>query len=286
MITEPNVRSVNFTLAEQWGTAIEAWGKFLRSGSKPPTTLYLREYQMRRFASDHPDSDPMRVTLDDLVDWLASFDWKPNTRRSYRSALRSFYNWARASGRCDADPSLGLPAINPPLALPHPAPEDYFIDAMRRATPRVQLMVELAGFVGLRRAEVAKVRQEDVQADPRGWVLFVDGKGRRQRRVPILPGLAAQLRALPTGYLFPGKIDGHLSPSHVGRLISAVLPDGWAAHSLRHRFGTKFFEGRRNIRATQEALGHQNLNTTMIYTLVSNEEMWRSIGNVGLDMTA
>lgn len=280
------VRTVYFTLTVRWREAIDGWGSYLISGSKPSTTLYLRQYHLRRFADQHGHLDPWEVTVDDLTAWLASYEWAPETRRSYQGSLRSFFHWAHVSGRVSVDPAALLPTIKPPDAQPRPAPEEFFRDALRQATPRIAMMVELAGFAGLRRGEIAQASREDVEPDPGGWVLFVHGKGRRERRVPLLPGFARELRAAQTGYLFPGSIGGHLSAPYVGKLISSVLPDGWSAHSLRHRFSAKFYEHERDIRATQQVLGHASVVTTQRYTPVPAGALWRGMSNVGLDMTA
>lgn len=277
---------MNFTLAAQWREGLDGWGTYLRSASKPPTTLYLREYQMRRFALDHPQLLLVEITLDVLTFWLGAFDWKPETRRSYRAALRSFFDWAYVTGRTQTNPAGLLPRISLPDAEARPAPEEFFVEALRKSSQRVCMMVELAGFGGLRRGEIAKVHTDDVEVDPDGYVLLVRGKGGTVRRVPLLPGLAVELRSQPHGFVFPGQIDGHLSPSYVGKLISGVLPDGWAAHSLRHRFGSKFYEVERDIRATQTVLGHKSVRTTQIYTKVPAGALWRGMQGVGLTLSA
>lgn len=266
--------------AGQWQDSLEAWVLFLRATSKPETTIYLRDYQMRRFARDHPDTPPWLITLDQMLAWLGSFNWAPETKRSYRASLRSFYHYGHITGRIAVDPAALLPSIPPPITESRPTPEIYFREAMRKAPPRVCLMVELAGFVGMRRGEIAVAAREDVEPDLEAWSMLIHGKGRRERIVPLLPGLARELRAMPSGYLFPGQIDGHLSPHYVGKLVSSVLPDGWAAHSLRHRFSNKFIEAERDLRALQTALGHASVATTQKYTRVPDSALRRGVGNV------
>lgn len=267
-------------LPTAWGALIDLWIGFLRSASKPETTIYLRSYQVRRFAIDHALVDPLGLTLDDLATWLGSFNWKVETRRSYRAALRSFYHWAHVTGRIPADPAALLPAITPPITQPRPLPEDYFRRALSTSPERVVLMVELGAFVGMRRAEISVGHSDDLSEDLEGWSILIHGKGRRERTVPLLPALAVRLRKLPAGYFFPGQIDGHLSPHYVGKLISDALPAGWAAHNLRHRFASKFFEAERDIRAVQEALGHASVVTTQRYTKVPQSAMRRGITSV------
>lgn len=287
MTSDTIVRQVNFTLAEQWQASLEAWGKFLRSAAKPADTIKLREYQLARFAHSHPHLALADVTLDVLAAWLAGFDWKPETTRSYRAALRTFFDWAHVSGRITTNPAWFLPAITPPEHDPRPTPEEFFADALSRAqTEREKRMVELTGYQGLRVGEVSRVRTDDLERYDERWVLRVYGKGRKYRRVPLFPSQVAWLQSLPVGYAFPGAIDGHLSSKWVGRLISRLLPTGWAGHANRHRYATKFYAVEHDIRALQMALGHRNLNTTQIYTKAPDDALWRGMQGVGLDMIA
>lgn len=275
--------SVTAERAGEWAKSIAGWVGFLRSASKPATTLYLREYQMRRFAADHTHARPWLLTLDDITKWLGAFDWAVETRRSYRAAIRSFYHWGHITGKILADPAAMLPPIRPPIVQPRPAPEVVFRESIAHAQPRVRLMLELAGFGGLRRAEIAVCHSDDVTLDLDGWSLRVHGKGRRERSVPLLDPLSVQLRKRPAGWVFPGNVNGHLSPAHVGKLMSAALPEGWTAHSLRHRFSARFYENERDIRATQEVLGHASVVTTQRYTPVPSGTMRRAIQSVGMD---
>jgi site-specific recombinase XerD len=71
------------------------------------------------------------------------------------------------------------------------------------------------------------------------------------------------------GYVFPGQIDGHLSPDAVGRLVSRLMPRRWSMHKLRHRYATRGFNGTHNLLAVRDALGHASVATTQIYTAVT-----------------
>ena len=252
-----------------WASEIAAWVLFLVAAGKPETTRYLRTYQVRRLARGFVGRSPWSLSLDDLAGWLGGHDWAPETRRSYRASLRTFYGWGHITGRIGENPAAQLPAVTPPIGKPRPMPEELFREAMRAADERVRLMLALAGTEGLRRGEVARVHTDDVEPDLIGWTLRVHGKGRRQRRVPLHDELARELRRRPAGFVFPGQVDGHLSPAYVGKLISRALPDGWTAHPLRHRFAARFYEAERDIRAVQEALGHASVRTTQIYTPVT-----------------
>jgi integrase len=107
----------------------------------------------------------------------------------------------------------------------------------------------------------------------RSYSLRIPGKGGKTRLVPLDVDLADMLLA-KQGYAFPGKIDGHLSPAYVSRVVSKVLPDGVTAHKLRHRFATRAYRGSNsNLRAVQELLGHSSIATTQVYVSVDADEL-------------
>jgi integrase len=256
------------TTPSAWQPPLDAWLGYL-SAARPASTLYLREYHLRRFAASHPD--PWAVDLDELGRWLGAHGWAPETRRSYRSSLRSFYQWARATGRLEADPTAELLPIRVPRGEARPAPDAVYRAAVASADDRVALMLELGRQAGLRRGEIARVHSGDVEADLVGWTLRVTGKGGVVRRVPMLDDLARRLRALPTGYAFPGQIDGHLSPAYVGKLMSRALDPGWTAHGLRHSFASAAHEASgHDLPLTQSLLGHASIETTRRYVLVDD----------------
>lgn len=269
-----------------WERQIADWETYLRAANRPATTRSLRTYHLRRLASDHRGHDPLELTFADLITWLADHDWAAETRRSYRASLRQFYGWAHATGRIATNPAFALPAITPRRALPRPAPDDVVLAALQRAGVRERLMLLLLSQTGIRRGELAQLHTSDLERDLLGWSLRVNGKGGRQRMVPLDEDLARILRLLPPGWLFPGRIDGHLSPRRVGELVSEVLGPGWTAHTLRHRFATLAYSVERDLRAVQELLGHAKPETTAVYTLVPVEARRRAALAVARSLVA
>jgi integrase len=250
---------------EGWAGAISLFLLTLRAAGRPPTTLYLRGYQLRRLAAAL-DCAPWEVTGDQLVTWLGSQGWGAETLRSWRSAIRGFYRWAHAAGYVEHDPALVLPSVKPSDPDPRPAPEEAYRLALARADDRLRLMLRLAAELGMRRGEVARAHADDLERDLTGWTLRVVGKGRRVRRLPLTDALAAAIRRQGRdGYLFPGNIDGHLSPAWIGKLVSRALPGAWTMHKLRHRFATMAYSVDRDLVTVQELLGHASLVTTRRY---------------------
>lgn len=261
-----------------WQTALDAWVLFMRAAGRPATTLYLREYQLRRFAAD-TFLEPFEVTGADLVGWVAIHKWAPESRRSYRSALRSFYGWAYSSGNMGHNPAELLPSVALPIRSPRPAPEEVLGAALEAADDRVRLMLLLAARLGLRRGEIATVHTEDIVTSPLGWSLRVTGKGRRQRVLPLAGELKRLLAACPPGFVFPGGVDGHLSPAWVGKMVSAILGPLWTTHTLRHRFATAAYAGQRDLFAVQTLLGHSRPETTMGYVALPDESLRAAVAS-------
>lgn len=258
---------------DAWEGEIGAWSEWLRSSMSSQETIYLRTFHVRRLAEAHPHVHPWAITLDMLITFLAPFDWSPSTRRSWRASFRTFYHWAHVTGRVLVDPAALLPVVRPDRPHPRPAPEPIYLAAVARAAADVKVMLRLARQAGLRRGEISRVHTDDLEPDLDGWSLRVHGKGGKLRKVPLLDDLADIVGAA-AGWVFPGRIDGHLSPAYVGKLMSRALGPGWTAHPLRHSFATRTHRASgNNLRVVQELLGHASVATTQIYVAVDDQEL-------------
>lgn len=264
----------------EWAPEIDRWIVALRAGGRPATTLALRRYHLTRLGRALGGS-PWDVDGDALVEWVGGHEaWSAETRRSWRSSLRSFYGWAVESGRCSSSPAAALPGVKPSEPNPHPTPSSAWRGALAAADSRSRLMVRLAGEVGMRRGEVAQVHSRDVVDDLLGWSLIVHGKGGKTRVLPLPDDLAREVLAACRaggGHAFPGRIDGHLSAQRVGRIVSNLLPDGVAMHSMRHRFATLAHEHEHDLLVVQQLLGHASVETTRRYVRTNPAALRRTV---------
>jgi integrase/recombinase XerC len=259
--------SLAFDPPEGWAPLVEDWLVSLSTNCSPGT-LRVRRQSVVQFARASSCSEPSSVTTRDLERWLGGNRWKAETRYSHRSALRSFYGHLLARHVVKDDPTEGLRKIRRPPAHPRACPENAFRAALVLADDRTRLMVHLAGQYGLRRGEIARIHGRDLFADLEFYSLQVWGKGGRVRNVPLRVDDQETVDAiLDVGddWLFPGRIDGHLSPAHVGELVKAVLPPGWTTHTLRHRFASVTYAAKHDVFALQQALGHTSPSTTVRY---------------------
>lgn len=258
-----------------WSVAISGYLWDMLALGTAPSSLDLRRYQLGRVARMVGARDPWAVTSADLVSWAGSVThWAANTRRSYRTTIRGFYAWALEAGHVASSPATALPRVRPAPPNPRPAPDKVYRPALAAASTRERLMLRLAAEHGLRRGEIAVVHTRDLLDDLTGWSLVVHGKGNKDRLVPLLDDLAAEMRRLPEGWAFPGRVDGHLSPRWVGRLVTRLLEGDWTTHKLRHRAATAWWEASgHDVLTVGELLGHADPKTTRLYVKVSDRRL-------------
>ncbi|MBM9464661.1 tyrosine-type recombinase/integrase [Aeromicrobium sp. YIM 150415] len=247
---------------------ITRWESYQRGANISRQTIELRRYHIDRIEPD-TECSVLELSLDDLLLVVGNPDWSPATRRSYRATLRAFFSWAVAGGLVSESPAHKLPPVRVPRGMPRPATDAEYAAAMMAADERQMLELRLGNDCGLRRAEIARVRPEDVTGDLTGWSLRVTGKGGHVRVVPMPDDLAQLVLAAGPGWVFPSPHRAtHLTPAHLGKIVSRLFPDGVATHVLRHRAGARAYAGTRDLRAVQEFLGHAKPETTAIYTQV------------------
>lgn len=256
-----------------WSHLIPLYADYLRSGTLSPRTVELRLYHLgriRRFLG----VQPYHVTLEHLNAYTKGRDWAPNTRAVVRASMSVFFRFCVDNDYLEKNPASKLMPIRVPAGKPKPASDDAVKDAYAIADTRTWLMVALGTRGGLRAKEIAAVHTRDVTQEPGGYSLRILGKGGKTRLVPLDDDLAQMIVNRGSGFVFPGRIEGHISPAYVSRLVSKVLPPGVTCHKLRHRFATRAYRGSgSNLRAVQELLGHSSIATTQVYVGVDSDEL-------------
>ena len=264
-----------------WRESINGWTDTLRAACLSAQTIKSRRYKMVHLATLLMPSGPEDVTTEQIVQAFARQQWKPETRKAYRNTISSFFRWLHKSGRRSDDPSLDVPRVKKPHAHPRPCPDRYIAAAMKMATTSERLMIRLGAECGLRRGEIARVHSDDVVADSAGRSLIVRGKGDKQRIVPLPDDLAGIIMDA-RGYLFPGRFGGHVEESYIGDHISRLLPDGYAAHTLRHRFATTAYAATHDLFVVAELLGHESVETTEHYVAMPDGRLREAMAAVRL----
>lgn len=150
---------------------------------------------------------------------------------------------------------------------------------------RDRAILEVLYSTGMRRRELIALSVWDLDAE-RGTVAIRQGKGRRDRMVPIGERAAAWVGKYSAdvrpslvvppdaGVLFLTKEGLDFTPDHLSGLVTryverAELAKHGSCHLFRHTMATLMLEGGADIRYIQQMLGHAELSTTQIYTQVS-----------------
>lgn len=143
-----------------------------------------------------------------------------------------------------------------------------------------RVLVMLIYSAGLRASEAVNMRASAIDSE-RMMIRVEEGKGMKDRYIPLSPILLQWLRIYwktvqPTGYLFPGRApDSPIRREGLCKVMkcarrAAGISKPVNLRMLRHSFATHLLESGTNIRIIQALLGHRSLNTTSIYTFVSD----------------
>lgn len=263
-----------------WEQSITGFGVALRAAGRSERSIALRRSHLRQYSRGIGTTSPWAVTPAQLETWAGSQDWAIETRRSWRSTLRTFYGWGVRHGHVAVSPAEVLPEVRRTPPAPRPVSDRAYEAACVGADERERLALRLGAEIGMRRGEMVLVHLRDLVEDLVGWSLVIHGKGGRTRVLPITDALADEIRRACRaggGWAFPGRIEGHLSAQRMGEILSARLPEGVSAHQLRHRFGTRAYAVDRDVFAVQDLLGHASSETTRRYVLMPRDALRRTV---------
>jgi integrase/recombinase XerD len=236
---------------------------------------------------------------------LARAGMAPRTAARRLSALRQFYRFLLSEGLRGDDPTAGVDSPRQGRPLPKILSEaevGRLLDQAHADTGpealRLAALVELLYASGLRVSELVGLRLAAAQRDQR--LLIVQGKGGKERMVPLSPAacrsLAAYLevrgRFLPTRgkgakaekvaspWLFPSRAaGGHITRHRVAQLLKDLARAAGldaarvSPHVLRHAFASHLLDHGADLRSLQKMLGHADISTTQIYTHVLGERL-------------
>lgn len=245
------------------------------------------------------------VTTSDVFDFLSylandrtinpdsaapEYGISPTARARKLSALKSFYKYLTVRTKQLVD--------NPVADLEYPKlrkslPKYLTLEqssALLRAVSgqnekRDYAILMLFLNCGIRRSELVGLNLTDVYEDR----IRVVGKGNKERfvyfgsacRKAIDQYLVERHKKVLTDNraLFGSRDGNRVSVAAVHRLVKkALLQAGldvtqFSAHKLRHTAATMMLSGGVDVKTVQEVLGHENLNTTQIYTHIENTEL-------------
>ena len=201
------------------------------------------------------------------------------------SAIKSFDKWLYDKSIVSRKQSNNIKLLKLPKTLPEVLSSSYInklIDELQKSSNediRDKAIIELLYSSGLRVSELVQLNLNDIDNNQSLKVL---GKGKKERIIPInrkahnaiilwKETSRSEIANKDEKSLFVGVRGARINDRQVRRIVLKKL--GTYPHALRHSFATHLLEGGADIRIVQELLGHEDPNTTQIYTHVSVKEM-------------
>lgn len=260
------------------------------AGYKTDVSHLLEYLDSRGIAVEGVERGDLRnflVTLHDL-------GISPRSQARVIAGIRSFFKYLRLEGVIEHDPSSLIESPRPGRRLPDVLTVEE-IDGMialipqgKEETLRNTAIIELLYGSGLRVSELTEARISRLHLDE-GFML-VEGKGSKQRLVPLSPTAVGLIREYLHERSFKNiKPDASdtIFLSRLGRGMSRVMVfyiirdlaamagirKKVSPHTLRHSFATHLLEGGASLRAIQELLGHESISTTEIYVHIDRTRL-------------
>lgn len=251
-----------------WVVVIGLFSTWQAGRAFSANTIRRREVSLRRFAKYIQPVSLNDATPALIEDWLATFA-QPSTRRAYRSDLSAFYSWASKRDLIAGNPADKTDSIKVPKGLPRPVPPEH-VQAIITCAPdeHTRLIIALAAYAGLRRAEIAKLHVDDVAFYPQPILIVRNGKGGKDRTVPIADSLHVLLEPHRRGRYVP------LSADRVGKIGAAHLRAcgfDCTLHQLRHSFGTEMYRITKDLKVVGRLMGHESTATTELYAALVDD---------------
>lgn len=148
--------------------------------------------------------------------------------------------------------------------------------------PRNVDLLELALSTGARASELLALSYADLNSNDSS--VYIHGsKGSNDRELPIKDSLFRRLNSHRKETISDGGVSNvkifDISYSRLRQIWELYRPVPKKFHSLRHTFAIRLYKKAKDIRLVQYALGHRNINNTMIYAeyVYSQEELRKLI---------
>lgn len=241
------------------------------------------------------------VTLEQLHTFAASlheYGITPRSQARVLSGVRSFFRFLVLDGVVESDPTelLEWPSLPEHLPVVLTLEEidriEDSIDLSKAEGARNRAIIEVLFSCGLRVSELVNMKLSDLYLDDR--VLLVRGKGNKERLVPVSAKAILDLKRwffdrnlmkIKPGeddYVFLNRRGAHLTRTMILIMVKrqaeeAGIKKTISPHTFRHSFATALLQGGADLRSIQAMLGHEKIDTTLVYTHISNEQLRKAI---------
>lgn len=261
--------------------------------------------------SDVPEQLVRSVTLTDIMSFLHfSMDQRQNhqqARARKAVSIRQFFKYLTDNKQWfEVSPAAKLELPSPKKALPKHLSFDQASQLIMECSEikdwsdaRDYCIITFFLNCGMRLSELVGISVNDyiktknAETGDISYSIKVTGKGNKDRIIYLNNACVSaynayiQLRPNVQGEnaLFISKRFKRISNRRVEQIIEEKLKIsdlagmGFSVHKLRHTAATLMYGNGVDVRTLQKILGHENLNTTQIYTHVSDNQMKQAMDN-------
>lgn len=271
-----------------WRRKYYSYLKLEKSLSDNTIASYMEDIsKLKKFIGEKDFTDVTTSVLESFFAGLRDVGISARSQARILSGIRSFYGFLLMENGIERDPSDDIDSPKTGFYLPEVLSVmeiDKIISSIDLSVSegqRNKAMLETLYSCGLRVSELVSLRISNCYFNEE--FISVIGKGNKQRIVPVSPRAVKEINLWfdDRRKLAPGKgCEDFVFLNHYGRMLSrsmifrivkkytmmAGIKKNVSPHTFRHSFATHLLEGGANLRAIQEMLGHESIQTTEIYT--------------------
>lgn len=216
-----------------------------------------------------------------LVEYLQNIK-NPLTQNRRLSSINSFFNFASENFDNIIKPKASFAKL--PGKLPKYLDEKQIdnglklIDRSNELGLRDYAVILFLYASGVRVSELIQIKKSDIEQN---WVRVIYAKGSKQRIVPVA---SVALKALDEYLTSRKHSHDTLFLNYQGNPISRISIFkitqkyfGVSPHVFRHSYATSLILGGADLMVVSELLGHSNVETTQIYTHISQKHLSQTI---------
>lgn len=244
------------------------------------------------------DSFYKNVSLNDAYRFLSyckeTRGNKERSRARKSSAIRTFFKYLKLNGIIDDNPMINLDSPK----LKKTLPKYLSVDQAQRLLMSVDgpnkerdyCILVLFLNCGMRLSELVSIDYNAIKFEEDRASVIITGKGNKERTVYFNKACILAIKRYMNVRPKDGVIDRNalflsnrltrISPKTVQHLVDVYIKkagldgNGFSVHKLRHTAATLMYQtGKVDVLELKELLGHENLNTTQIYTHLQDQKL-------------
>jgi len=250
-------------------------------------TLKSYSTDIEQFIKTMNINNSVDITKESIRNFLASIVTtnSSKTRARKLASIKSFCKFLVSEGYLSTNPSAEIKSPKIEQRLPKVIDKGTVSKMLNSISNiRDKAILETLYGLGVRASELVNIKITDIDFNNKLVKIF--GKGSKERIVPIndsaLKNIAQYIayKNEKSVYVFPSATDKTkpITTKTVQNIVSKYarlnnINNNISPHTFRHSYATHLLENGADIRIIQKLLGHENINTTTIYTDVAIEHL-------------